>query len=774
MSELISQAITNMQNGVSQQTPALRLSSQCEEQLNCRNDPVVGMGKRFNSVLLGGIGVTSPKSFMIATIERDDTEQYKVFAKSGLVRVLDAKSGTEYPVVMTADAADYLVLDAGTAPRDAFQILNTIDTTFILNRTRAVKRIKTVGVPRTPEALWYIKQADYKVEYKVTLNGVTASIETPEATSVRARAGLDTTKLTSDMAIAINALNASHGCTALVKGNVLIITHDAGADFTISAYDDLGDRAAYAVKGWVSDFSTLPQYAVEGFQVEVRGKAGDTDVEPYHVMYTELDNEGRATAGVWKETLKHGADSALDLSTMPVSLVRGQDAAYITAENPLGVKFSVTTTEFSDRTVGDDVTAPFPSFVSEQDEAGAVLSPRHIQSMLYHKNRLCFVSDENVVFSETGEFLNFFPTTVVTELDSDPIDIALNLNDVAPVQHVVVNAGEMFLFAPEVQLRIKSGEVFNAATLDVSVASRYSIDTRVAPYTHSSVIYFWGRGSRYSTLYEYLPQGDTDRYVALEVTSHVPRYVEGTVVKSVESHSENIMFHMTQAPNGNNVDYIYVTNVLTNGAERVQNAWQKWTFAGNVADVSVKDDALTLIVEYDDGVFLEEIILSHDALTEELGFPVYLDRREEVASSVLPYGDPRVVFQHQGRCWAGFRYTQKYVFSQFFMRDGEGRAVVGGRLQLRYLTLTFHDTTSFTVQVDRQGIDSKSVEYTGRVIGGVLATLNQVPVVHGSKRFPIHTKSDNAVVTLLNDTEQDAVFQTSGWEGTYTRRSRLV
>ena len=773
---LVSQAITNLQNGVSQQTAALRFSNQCEEQLNCRNDPVDGMGKRYNSTLKGQlVALPDPELWHTDTIERDDFEKYKFYVRSGEVRVFNAESGVEYPVTTPPqELIDYLTIQGDADSNRAFLLLNTIDTTFVLNRTVPVKRVISSVTPRQPEAIWYIKQADYATDYKVKLNGTTMTITTPEATSTRARSGLDTTGLAVQMRNEINDKKTTHGCVATAYGNVLyIVADDGSSDFSISASDDLGDRASYAIKGWLNDFNDLPPNAKSGFRVEIRGDAGDTDVEPYHVVYSETDDDGKKTAGVWKETLKHGADYRLDTTTMPLSIQRTQDAGNITGENPLGITFTLAETGFLERTVGDDITAPFPSFCSIQDEStGAVLSPRHIQTMVYHKNRLCFVADENLIFSETGDYMNSFPTTVVTELDSDPIDVALNLNDVAPIEHVVVNAGTMFLFAPEVQLKVQSGEIFNAASLDVTVASRYEMDTGARPFVHGSVIHFWGKGSKYSTLYEYIPQGDTERYVALEVTSHVPRYVEGQVVKTVSSHSENILFHLTRLEDGGAPFHLYVTNLLMNGDERVQNAWQKWTFNGSVVDAHVDQDVLSLVIEHNDGVFIEEIIISHDPLKNELGYPVYLDRREEVdASFIVPVDDHRVLFNRDGRYFVGFPYQQKYVFSEFFMRS-DGKPIVGGRLQLRYLTLAFNNTTEYTVNVSRGGVDSRSKRYDGRVLDDVLNILNSIPVVHGTARFPIHTKSENAVITITNDTPHDAVFQTAEWEGTYTRRSR--
>ncbi|WP_432473728.1 hypothetical protein [Amphritea sp. HPY] len=901
MSELVSQSINNMQNGVSQQSAALRFSSQCEDQLNCRNDPVDGMGKRFNTSHVAALsGITDPSSYHIDTFERDETEQYKMFVKNGVMKVRDAGTGFDYTVTADSDALRYLALRGDISEHRAYQLLNTIDTTFVLNKTVPVRGLKpgesvsepTSAVARTaivtiakhkyaeaanpdytyfltftingteytyndasasssviaaqvatwidteyptalsvttsgheirvsipsgltptisgiwdvtengtehplgtgtvttltyhdttvtapaadaPAALWYIKQADYKTTYSVILNGTTCSIETPEATSARARAGLDTMNLTGQMLTAINGLTGSHGCTAVQHGNVLYIKRNANDDFSCIAHDDLGDRASYAVKEWASSMDEIPPNGIEGFRVEIRGEASDVDVDPYHIMYTELANDGTQTAGVWKETVKSGVGTKLDNRTMPLSLTRGQDAGEIAAGNPLGIKFTLSSTPFAERTVGDEITAPYPSFTSTTDANGLVTAQRHIKSMVFHKNRLGCIADENLIFSETGEYLNFFPTTVVTTLDADPIDVALNINEVAPVEHTLQHAGKLFLFAPKTQMVVTSGDVFNADSIDIDVLSNYRVDTTVAPFVHEGTIHFWSKGTKYSTLNEYLPQGDSERYKALPITPHVPTYVEGQVIRTLPVQRENLLLHLTRSDNGNAENHVYVTNIMMQGAERVQNAWQKWTFTGKIIDMALVKNKLSLVVEHTDGVFLEEITLSHDPLKEELGFPVFLDRREEVDENfTLPGGDTRVIYENKGRYWTGFRYQQKYEFSEFFVRDGERKAITGGRLQLRYLELGFHDTTNFTVTMTRGNQAFRTKNYEGLVIGSLQYLLGEVPTETGTERFPIHTRSSNVTITITNDTEHDAVFHAAEWEGTYTRRTRRM
>lgn len=898
MPSLVSQEINNLQNGVSQQTPALRYRSQCEDQENCRNDPVEGMGKRPNTIRRALVSaVKDPELAVLKTYERDENEQYKMVIENGLIRVFDTLSGVEYPVTANEQSRNYMRLKGDTLATQAYQLLNTIDTTFVLNKTHPVRRLKLgeslteadsakdrtlhiatmrhplaankaagytydmlfnvnnkarsvadplasstsiaaslyawlleeygsiitssrlsgfdiyIDVPanqeivvsgewmafdtmgaslgsgpmltilsyakastsldnKAPAALWYIKQADYATTYDVVLDGTTFSITTPEATSAQARAGLSTKALTASM---VSKINANSTYQATQHGNTVYIKRADNSDFTIEAHDDLGDRASYAVKEYASSMDTVPPNGVEGFKIQIKGDVADISVEPYYIVWTELSDTGSATTGVWTESIADGVDVAIDPRSMPHALVRKQDDARVTVSNPLGIYFDLDVSTYEQRTVGDDDTAPFPSFVSTQDESGMITLRRHIKTMGYHKNRMVMVSDENLVFSETGSYQNFFPTTVVTTLDADPIDIALNINAVSPVEHMLQHEGNLFLFAPRRQMVVTSGqETFSADSIDVKTLSTYKTETEAEPFIHEGSIHFWDKGEKYSQLYEYTPQGGSSNYKALPLMAHVPRYVTGNVIKSVSVQPANLMVHMTRDEDGKAVNFLYVTNILFEGNERVQNAWQKWTFKGTVIDIALVSNRLSILMNYEGVLYLEDIVLTHDPLKEEIGIPVFLDSRVELTSedTLDSIGD-RTLFKYKGRRWAGYPYVQKYVFSEFFPRDSEGRSINTGVLQLRYLTLSYTNTTMFEVKVAR-GSEVRSKKFEGVRVGSLQFMLGTVPTVSGTEKFSIHTRSNRATISIINDSPQDALFHAATWSGAFTQKTQRM
>src|SRR5690606_23981077 len=174
-------------------------------------------------------------------------------------------------------------------------------------------------------------------------------------------------------------------------GSTLWIRRKDGGDFTITCDDSLGDNGMQCIKGRIQRFSELPARAVNGFVVEVTGDQ-TSSFDNYYVRY-EADSSGGD--GVWKETVAGDEYDSLDKTTMPHALIREADGTF--TFKPL---------EWEKRKVGDLESNPFPSFVD-----------RKINDVFFHRNRLGFISDENVVFSKAGDYFNFFRGTATATLD---------------------------------------------------------------------------------------------------------------------------------------------------------------------------------------------------------------------------------------------------------------------------------------------------------------------------------------------------------------------
>lgn len=700
-------------------------------------------------------------------------------------KISDQYNGTAAQIQQNGDYID-VVMPAGATASISGRCVTNLGTE---NGSEKVTDFVTVNTyrdivanftPAVAGALWYIKQADYATKYTIKIDGYEVSVETPEATTAQARAGLATVNLTADMAIEINNSQGTHGCSAQQYGNVLFISKLNGSDFTIEASDDLGGKASLVIKDVVEAFEDLPPVAPEGYQVEVSGEP-EAEVDSYHVKFTKTSEDGVKTAGVWAETIKFGINTLIDPYTMPIQLKRVQNGT-VSALNPAGISFELDIFQWGERTVGDENTAPYPSFVSEIDNRGRITLPRTIKDMSVHKNRMVFVSEENVVLSEANEFLNFFPTTVITVLDGDPIDLSLDLNSVNPIEHILDASGTLFLFSPERQMKLDYDGVLSLKTADVKVLTSYVMDTTVPPVAVGDSIYFWSKRKSDNHFMEMYQYNEGDLWTARPVTEHVPQYVKGQPLRTVVAPANNIMITLCESEDEGRQLYVY--NYFKQGRELQQSAWQRWWFNSYLVDISMDQGVLSMIAERPDGfngqdpallTYLENIsFVGVDALEEEHGHKVLLDSVEEVASDFVPsIEDDRVVKTYGGKTYCGFPYEQRYVFSELFARSND-RVLTRGRLQLGHLFLNFTDTTEFTVVLEREARETREILFSGRVIGSLSNLLGVIPIHDGQKSIPIHSKSAITQITILNDTPQDAVFQTADWEGTFTQRARRI
>jgi len=145
---LVSKAIPNLINGVSQQPAALRLSSQAESVVNCIPSSVEGLKKRppfyhQNRLFTGSAGSTRPFSHIV---DRDGTVQYIVYITDGDIKVFSLAGVAQTVTYQSYDSNGAEVSSGGTScqsyldiantsePANTFRLASIADSTFITNR----------------------------------------------------------------------------------------------------------------------------------------------------------------------------------------------------------------------------------------------------------------------------------------------------------------------------------------------------------------------------------------------------------------------------------------------------------------------------------------------------------------------------------------------------------------------------------------------------------------------------------------------------------------
>lgn len=530
---LISSTIPNLIGGVSQQPYNIRLPAQCEAMENCLPSVVEFLRRRPATKHIAKIMTAANiDSAAIHVIDRDSSERYVAVAVGGQLKVFTI-GGIEKTVTLQADKA-YL---STNSPDTDIQFMTINDYTFVLNKTVKVEMDSASTSPtRQPEALVFIKQANYATDYHVTLDGQTFTHTTFKDDNRNAdgleftekngfdlnntshldsiRYKLSSTTIATDLANQIN--EAGPYLAAVEKSTLWIRRHDGGS-FSAKASDSRSNSCVSIVTDRVQRFSDLPTIAPNGYITEITGDQSSS-FDNYYVRF-ETNDGGDYDSGVWVETVKPGILTKLRASTMPHALVREADGT-----------FTFKTLEWGERTCGDEDSAPEPSFIG-----------RKLSSIFFYRNRLGLLANENCILSEAGKFFNFFVSTVTTMVDSDLVDVAASHTKATNLHHVAPFSEGLILFSDQTQVLLEHDDNLSVKTAAIKPITEFECSVDAQPIGAGKNIFFATSRGSYAGVREYFVERDSSLTDAADVTSHVPHYIPGSIHKLVVSTNEDCL-----------------------------------------------------------------------------------------------------------------------------------------------------------------------------------------------------------------------------------------
>ena len=685
---LISSSIPNLINGVSQQPAALRLASQCEQMVNCMPSPVEGLKKRppaqhIAKLFSGSAGATRP---FTTIVDRDGTIKYLVLIQDNAIKVfgLDGSAKT----VTTPDGTSYL--DIAGEPSSTFRVASVADYMFIVNREKTVAMSAATSPTWGTKSMVFIRSAEYATTYSITVNSTTVSYETLPAGGKRISASYsrssNTVTVTAtahglatgnevDMSfqsgagtagtftITVTGANTftytdsvggttSGNCTVIYQPNyspstveiaaalrtalaaalpsgwtfangaghyVVRITKDDGTDYTLSSTDTKTGLASVAVKGNIDAISDLPITAEHGFIVKIVGAAA-TGADDYYVKFVANAGSGFGH-GVWQETVAPGIQYLFDATTMPHVLIRNNDGTFTFQ------KFT-----WSGRVAGDAITALEPSFVGSK-----------IQNVNLFRNRLVLLADENVITSAADAYDRFWPESVQTVVDSDPIDLSAGSRKINFLMSSLAFADVLLVFSRNGQFRLSGGNTVAAAltpkTATITQVTAFEMGDVVDPVIVGRTMYFAVPKGEYNGLREFfLPDASGPVPTSEEVTSSVPRFLPDNLSNLVATASEEVVFAVSK----DQPRRIYLYKFLFQGDSKLQSAWSYWETNGgkSIIGVDLVESDLYAVVQYSDGVYLEKIVTHPETVDAGTTVEMLVDRKVTEASCSVALTTP--------------------------------------------------------------------------------------------------------------------------------------
>lgn len=785
---LTQDTIPNFIGGVSQQPSKLMFPNQAKELVNMLPDPTVGLTKRKPTEHIARLMDTLPIQPQVYTVNKED-EKYQVFLTGSTVRVFDLEGNEKtvnYDVKEGASEeekeiakAELLKYITTTNPIKDLQMDNIGDYTFILNKTITAKLAdETYPNPYTHSAMVFIKQGDYSIDYKITIDDKTVSYTTSENDKTTLKTNAIATQLYDKL---VSTLKTDDWSFTRVNSTILI-KNKKGKDFTISTEDSNGDRSMFCIYNEFETVSNLPAVAFNGFIVKIVGDDGDSS-DDYYVQFVTKDG-GDNGSGTWQECPSPDMKYHPLGETMPHAIVREADGT-----------FTYKKIEWTDRGAGDEESAKTPSIFGQK-----------ITEVFTHKGRLAFLAGDKSIYSDVDDIFSLFKRTVMTSLDTDPIDVGSN-SKMVELKHTLPYDGNLLLFSPSSIFTIKGGDVFSNSTVTLDLTMEFPCSSFCKPISAGSTGIFVFENGDYSGLYEIYTNSS---YVtsARNITEQIPCYLPAKIFKMAGNTINNIICLLSQ----NEPNAIYVYNYYYTSDSKAQSAWHKWTIdkADKILNVDFIDNWLYLTIQYADGIYLEKLNCTQKQEDEGLGFLVHLDRKikaigtydetKETTTYELPYeidADLLNVVNRENGFLLDFTKTNKTITIKGNYTDliigvpyvshwqmgtiykkrptqSGGSQTIEGVLMLKDLELSYTDSGYFNVQIQPLYISQNPSSYpcTCTNLGTNSAILGQISINSGIFIIPVMAKNDEIEILIKNDTYLPSTFSSLTWLGELNIRGK--
>ena len=458
------------------------------------------------------------------------------------------------------------------ATADDIELLTLNDFTFVLNKKKEAKmKTGTTHGSIPAHRAFVVINIVGSGNYDITLTGQTATFSSSATTDGEAIAA----DLASD-------INGNNGYTAEAIGPGLYITRTSA--FTISTAGPGSSNSIYALTDNVENISKLPAQCKDGYVCKVINSTS-VDIDDMYVIFEGSNGDG---TGYWEETTAPGITYEFDELTMPHQLVRQADGSFL--YGPVN---------WNDRLVGDNTTNPIPSFIDHT-----------ISHIFFYRNRMGFLSGQNVVLGKAGDLFNFWNTSAQVATDDDPIDISaagkkpvfLNYVEPTSVGLVMYSTTEQFLLTTD-------SDILSPKTSKVNTLSSYEADAAVESVALGTSQAFISKTPLYTRLFEINEINSEQPPLLSDVTSVIPELIPETINSMVASPALSIVSLGTTG-SSNIFQYRFLEKTRE---ERAVNSWYKWELTGTLLTQFFDSSTYYVVVKNDNDVYVQSFDMTQSS-----------------------------------------------------------------------------------------------------------------------------------------------------------------
>lgn len=763
-------AYPSLLGGVSQRPPGLRRADQHWEQVNLIADAVRGLTRRQGSVLLDyeassatNVSATLADADQFETVDLKvvDTEIAVAYRKGAkptgsalsVIHAYDKNSGSIFPIVRKGTDPDLDLLEAGgvsaAVALGRFLLLagNTMTPTYSRTDKWAPatnQKLHTVWVRGGAYSRTFgFAMIRGNQKFWITYTTRSASYPDPLDTSDLLPTDPDYTKKVTDRTNEYNSRALkwagealadatpeniatrlaerlrssgflSTSGTVTVSGSTVCITDDSVEDVEV---DDGGDGSLMRCAGnVVTAPELLTSVGYPGKVVKVRPTNTLNNVEFYVEAVAKDKSTGAFTAVTWEEAagVEFAVTRAFAFGTIDDgTLYLSTDLAWL--ETQTGVTFP----RYEVSQCGDDTTNEPPEFLKDG----------RITMLGVFQDRLVIGAGGAVNTSRTGDYLNFFPASLLEVDATDPVNFGIIGGEDDTLLRSLVYDRSLILVGKKRQYVVNGRVPFvPGGNSQATIFAPIPDSGDVQPVAAGNFMFFAKSAGGSVSLHQLQPGQIEQSPFTQELTQDLDTYIGGTARALVACTTPDTVLLRADARSS-----LYVYQFSDVGNKRSLSAWNRWDLSGPtgssgaIVSISLADEAV-LVLRYINAAS-PYLTVERIALTGAEGQHPYLDLATQTTPPAGLYTAAQGAYSALGKAgsyqgcrmdvgtapggWWGFLMTGYVALTSPMMKAQEGIGMIAGELTVNALKVQLADTAGVVYRVDTKHGDPVTMAYAG-------------------------------------------------------------
>jgi hypothetical protein len=479
--------------------------------------------------------------------------------------------------------------------------------------------------------------------------------------------------------------------------------------------------------------------------------------------------------------------------------------SFYVASTPALLRSLIPTLDLPDiepRHVGDPDTNKAPYFIDQP-----------ITYIGAFQDRLVVAAGPVITMSEVGNYFNFFRTSVLTVVDSDPVEVYAIGSENDTIRRSVVFDKSLLLFGDKRQYSINGRVPVTPATTSVIQSSAHEDATEAAPLANGDLIFYMKQREGVCGAFQIAIGDVSDTSNSTEVTQQLYDYIPGTPLELLATTAPHMLFARTNSDFSTIYTYRYLDD--QSGRQRLLDSWSRWTFnaaLGDLIGMSIHQGMLLLYFSRTgldaSGVMRTWLSVDRASLRSKINHKPYLDSARPYTSVATGAADRcwhtqagiSTAYDNSSTAWlqgtasladvpamaaefpavptsalvSGTPFDSYIDLTNPYTRDRSGTAIVTGRLTVTRFTASYSNTAALRAHLTTPFSYEQVLDFNGRVLGSSNNIVGVQPVSRG--QIPIFVGREVRDFTLRVSSRDwyPATLTGIEWTGQYFYNAKRV